>query len=173
MSEFTPAEDDIIIQGINEGCTYPAISKRVTDYNMRTGRPVRRSAESIRQRYNRYLAPTMNMPFTRDEDALLIRLHGTMGSRWKAMTQFFPGRSYISLRNHWNQIGKSARVHPEPLDPARHKTLPADKSNLLTPVAPKNNEEQPGSSNKTFDFSSIFDPFADDNQGFNMDDFNF
>jgi hypothetical protein len=60
-----------------------------------------RTVRQCRERWFYYLAPSViNGPWSSEEDALLLDKFGEIGSKWKALTQFFPGRTDVNIKNH-------------------------------------------------------------------------
>jgi hypothetical protein len=61
-----------------------------------------RSPRQCRERYKNYLALNLTtFPWTTVEDDLLRDKVREFGSKWARMAVFFPGRTGVSLKNHW------------------------------------------------------------------------
>jgi hypothetical protein len=59
-----------------------------------------RSVHQCRERWNHYLAPnTRTAEWTADEDRLLLGHIRVFGKQWSKLTQAFPGRPGIAIRN--------------------------------------------------------------------------
>jgi hypothetical protein len=93
-SKFSPEEDaqlaDLVaIHGDEDWITISCLM---------TGR----NARQCRERWRHYLSPAVClMPFSPEEDALLLHKYTEMGARWKSMGAYFPGRTDIMLKNRW------------------------------------------------------------------------
>jgi transposase len=71
-----------------------------------------RIADSLKRPPN-YLHPDAKGMWTADEDRLLLDRHAQIGSRWKRLARFFPGRTPGVLKNRWNRL---TNAHLSPLD---------------------------------------------------------
>ncbi|XP_021817049.1 transcription factor MYB41 [Prunus avium] len=92
-----------------------------------------RCGKSCRLRWTNYLRPDIKRgPFTKDEEKLIIQLHGILGNRWAAIASQLPGRTDNEIKNLWNTHLKK-RLLLMGIDPQTHK--PVD-SNSLTSTAP-------------------------------------
>lgn len=64
-----------------------------------------RTARQCRERYNNYLAPTVNNePWTKEEEELLLEKYEELGPQWSKMTQFFDNRASVSIKNHYAKM---------------------------------------------------------------------
>ncbi len=64
-----------------------------------------RSARQCRERWNHYLSPApSSAPWTADEEARLIDLVQEIGTKFAALTMFFPNRTESQLKNKYKQI---------------------------------------------------------------------
>ena len=62
-----------------------------------------RSARQVRERWNLYLSPDINVqPWTDEEDNLLIEKINEFGCRWSKLNTFFSGRTQMAIKNRWN-----------------------------------------------------------------------
>lgn len=62
-----------------------------------------RSGKQCRERWLNHLDPVINKgPWTKEEDELLIRLHGEMGNRWSDIARLIPRRTDNALKNRFN-----------------------------------------------------------------------
>ena len=62
-----------------------------------------RSTRQCKERYEGYLAPSVNHEkFSSEEDLLLLEKYDKFGSKWKTISSFFEGRSGNQLKNRWN-----------------------------------------------------------------------
>jgi hypothetical protein len=61
-----------------------------------------RTVRQCRERWLYFLTPSIrNGPWSAEDDALLLQKFEEIGSQWKAMTRFFPGRTEINIKNHY------------------------------------------------------------------------
>lgn len=61
-----------------------------------------RTPRQCRERYKNYLMPgIVNGPWTVDEDMLLYSKFHEIGPHWTIISQFFPSRSEINIKNRW------------------------------------------------------------------------
>jgi hypothetical protein len=79
-----------------------------------------RSPRQCRERYKNYLAPTVRVdPWSPEEETLLLEKFREMGPKWAQMTEFFPDRTAVSIKNHYAKISQhrteDERGEPEPL----------------------------------------------------------
>lgn len=66
-----------------------------------------RSPRQCRERYRNYLMPGIeNGPWTTEEENLLISKFNEIGPRWTVLTQYFPTRSEINIKNRWAALSK-------------------------------------------------------------------
>jgi hypothetical protein len=93
-SKFTPREDSLLREIISLG--------RCRDWSEVARDLPGRNARQCRERWNNYVNPNLtSMPWTSEEEALLIRKHSELGSQWQVMVRWFPNRSKNQIKNHW------------------------------------------------------------------------
>jgi hypothetical protein len=94
---FTKDEDLFIILSFQQGIKLDYISKTLN-----------KSAKCIRERYKNYLNPQVSyLPFTQNEDELLINLVSQYGNKWAQFAHyFFRNRTDNALRNRWKALDK-------------------------------------------------------------------
>jgi hypothetical protein len=69
-----------------------------------------RSARQCRERWVCFLAPNVkNGPWTKEEDAELVREVEKRGRRWRQLEQVFPFRSDINIKNRWVRLERIRR----------------------------------------------------------------
>ena len=92
---FTEDEDVLLAQCVGNADKI--------DWNVIASHFKDRSARQVRERWNLYLSPDINvMPWTDEEDNLLIEKINEFGCRWSKLNAFFAGRTQMSIKNRWN-----------------------------------------------------------------------
>jgi hypothetical protein len=90
--KFTPIEDIILKE---------LVAFFGDDWNSIARQMPNRTIRQCRERWLYFLAPSViNGPWSLDEDTLLLEKFGEFGSKWKNLTQFFPGRTEVNIKNH-------------------------------------------------------------------------
>jgi hypothetical protein len=89
-----------------------------------------RNPRQCRERWMNYINPQLShTPLTAEEDLLLEKKYNEIGSHWKLIASFFPGRSRNFIKNYWM---------------AKHKRqLRAQPVTLLPPIEPPRPENAP------------------------------
>jgi len=66
-----------------------------------------RNIKQCRERWENFLDPSLRLgPWTPEEDACLLRLHGEFGNAWKKIASVLNGRSAERIRRHYSQLKK-------------------------------------------------------------------
>jgi hypothetical protein len=120
--KFTKSEDTILTQLVAKfgENNWKTIASQMLD----------RTVRQCRERWFFYLAPSVtNGPWTSAEDALLCSKVNEFGARWKKLTEFFPGRTDINIKNHYTTLLRRQRPFGVPSAPP---TQP-DDSNQTRP----------------------------------------
>jgi hypothetical protein len=69
-----------------------------------------RSTRQCRERWQNYLRPgIVNGPWTKEEEDLLVEKYAEIGPLWRNLQQFFPTRTDIDLKNHWQKRQRRMR----------------------------------------------------------------
>lgn len=92
---FTPQQDIILKQEVknNPNPKWNEIAKKIPG----------KTAKQCRERYQHFLAPTINrIPWTIEDDALLVQCHQLYGTDWAKIAEFFPGRTNNDVKNRYN-----------------------------------------------------------------------
>jgi hypothetical protein len=64
-----------------------------------------RTTRQVRERYEHYLKPTLNLgKWTSGEDLLLEQKFEQHGPEWSELKQYFPGRSGVNVKNRWTTL---------------------------------------------------------------------
>jgi hypothetical protein len=99
---FTPDEDNRLRNLVNQfgSNAWSDISAGMS------GRTVRQ----CRDRWFHYLSRSINqIPWTIDEDAMLIEKIGEFGLKWTQLMTFFPNRTDLDLKQRWLWICRNRR----------------------------------------------------------------
>ena len=92
---FTEEEDVLLAQCVGS-------AERI-DWNKIASQFKGRTSRQVRERWNLYLNPNINvLPWTDAEDDLLIEKINLLGCSWSRLNSFFPGRTQMSIKNRWN-----------------------------------------------------------------------
>jgi hypothetical protein len=87
-----------------------------------------RNARQCKDRWHNFLSPdVINGPWTDEEEALLCSKFGALGNSWKLIATFFPGRTEINVKSHWQVMQrriKRAITHPAGPPPAKRDAPP-------------------------------------------------
>ena len=96
--KFSKEEDDLLIRLVQESGNVPIWSVIARSFESRT-------AKQCRERYNYYLNPDLNSNvWTEEDDLLLLKKYNQHGPKWSLIMNFFPGRSNVSIKNHFAKI---------------------------------------------------------------------
>ena len=64
-----------------------------------------RNSIQCRERWTNYVDPSLRLgPWTAEEDALLLRLHGEFGNAWKKFTSILTGRSSLHIKRRYTKL---------------------------------------------------------------------
>lgn len=101
-SKFTQAEDEKLkhlVKEIGEK-DWESISKKMKTRNPR----------QCKERWFNYLSPKINFqPWTNEEDKRLEKLYNEFGPKWVKITQFFPARTDVNVKNRWLVIQRQKK----------------------------------------------------------------
>lgn len=94
--QFTYEEDKVLREAVAKyGENWELISREVQG----------RSVRQCRDRWNKYLSPQVNdRIWVDEEDDRLLELIEQIGTKWARISQYFPGRSDINIKNRYKHL---------------------------------------------------------------------
>lgn len=101
--KFTSEEDEKIARLVEEhGRDWRLVANEIPGLNSR----------QCRERYVFYLDPNIaNQEWSEDDMQKLIELVQEYGKTWTKITQFFPNRSVINVKNQWQKMMRHKHLH--------------------------------------------------------------
>jgi hypothetical protein len=144
--KFSPNEDDALRALVAEYGT--------EDWIRIASRMPRRDSRQCKERWYHYLSPAlMPRPWSQEDDALLQRRVMEQGRTWKHFEMYFPGRTYISIKNRYNVLARR-RLRSVRLNGG--VTLPARSTQAPPPLPPDDDDFSEGlSSGDVFDWDDF------------------
>jgi hypothetical protein len=108
---FTREEDEKIMQAV---ASYGTRAWEMVAGAVGGGRNTRQ----VRERWNQYLRPTLELGYTQAEDARVLELVAQYGRRWAMIGAMLRTKSDVSVRNRYRILAKqSARKEKLPTAP--------------------------------------------------------
>jgi hypothetical protein len=88
-----------------------------------------RNARQCKDRWCNFLSPdVVNGPWSDEEESLLSHKFAALGNSWKLISTFFPGRTEINVKSHWQMMQR--RIKRESAHPTK---APATKRDAPPP----------------------------------------
>lgn len=118
-SKFTATEDQQILELVQKhgDQNWALIASKIKG----------RSTRQCRERYMNYLCPSVNnAPWTAEEDELLLLKREILGSRWKAIADFFPNRTDINVKNRWLKLERHRKKENRIKDESASSPIPSE-----------------------------------------------
>jgi hypothetical protein len=113
-SKFTAEEDERLLKLVEQHGSeqWQQISRAMPGRNSR----------QCRDRWTNFLSPDIKKsPWVEQEEGLLFRKIAELGNSWKKIASFFPGRSEVSVKSHWQLMQR--RAEREVIQAAQMKLL--------------------------------------------------
>lgn len=97
--KFTPEEDELLKRLVEEyGQNWEVISTKMES----------RLPRQAKERWYHYLRPDVRRDaWTREEEKELIQLVRESGRSWKSYENYFPGRTDVAIKNHYNFLKRN------------------------------------------------------------------
>lgn len=134
---WKPQEDDIIVELRSHGMKWGEIAESLPG----------RIGEHIRERYVNTLDPTLTkMPWTREEDAMLLQKQRELGNKWTDISKFLPGRSENAVKNRWHNAKMTQRRRMRQQAAERKRQEQQKKARQHCDVGSKSEGKLPGRS---------------------------
>ena len=93
--QFSIYEDKIIIQYVQQNGPH--------QWGKLASMMENRTAKQCRERWHSFLDPSISkLPWTPEEDQILMNKVKEFGKKWALISKFLPGRSDSSVKNRWN-----------------------------------------------------------------------
>jgi hypothetical protein len=81
-----------------------------------------RNSRQCKDRWTNFLSPNITKgPWEEHEEALLCQKVSDLGTSWKRIAAFFPGRSEVGVKSHWQMMQR--RTEREIIQAARRSFL--------------------------------------------------
>ena len=106
--KFSPEEDEVLRTLVNQyGKDWSIVAQHMPN----------RTPRQCRDRWKHYISPeVITGNWTEEEDQLLMQKVEELGNRWSTISQLFPGRTDIGVKNHYISLterkNKDARDRP-------------------------------------------------------------
>ena len=111
---WSSKEDELLRKTVGELGTssWAKIAKRVQG----------RTSKQCRERWNIHLNPNLDKKeWTPEECKLLIEKQREHGNRWNVIATYFPGRSRVSIKNHWHRLQRRKGIQNPQGQPIIHQ----------------------------------------------------
>ena len=158
-SQFTSSEDRKL----------KAIVEKVgtENWNIVAKRMNSRNARQCRERWEKYLSPTIDRgEWTEEEDKLIEMKFLQYGSKWKILAKFFPNRTDVMIRNRWNMLKRKQQKNQKDINNNKVKIDATSIDNNQNEKQIESNQEQTKKENQNQKNNDILpqDSFQDINQ---------
>lgn len=118
-----------------------------------------RTPRQCRERYRNYLMPgIVNGPWTVEDDMLLYQKYLEIGPHWTIISQFFPSRSEINIKNRWAALSNKRNNKNHKQNTSTTDTDLSSSSSLLPQIDSSDQQttcSQEQEKNSTFDDNKI------------------
>lgn len=162
--QFTPKTDELLLSAVN---TNRRPDGKINWKAVQIAMGENYNIKQLKNRYDTYLKPLINTPFTPEEDSQLKQKFEEYGTKWRKIAQYFPSRNESQLKNRLYQLSKPAsqrnNTPVQPTQPAADQqtaATPTDESSLLAriPQAIDQANDYNETQDNNFDLSYLNDP---------------